>query len=116
MKKYLAVFLGTAASMEKWKQMPEAERKAKEKTGMEAWMKWVNDNQKSIVDGGSPLGKTKHVDKNGVTDLRNDMGAWVVVQAESHEDAAKLFLEHPHFMIFPGDSVEIMECLQMPKM
>jgi len=116
MKKFLAVFLGSAASMDKWRQMPEEERKPKEKAGMEAWMQWMKDHEKSTVEMGSPLGKTKHVDKNGVTDIRNDMGAWVVVQAESHEEAAKMFLNHPHFMIFPGDSVEIMECLPIPKM
>lgn len=33
---------------------------------------------------------------------------------ESHEEAAKLFISHPHFKIFPGESVEIMECLPMP--
>jgi hypothetical protein len=38
----------------------------------------------------------------------------VIVQAESHEAAAKLFENHPHFTTFPGDSVEIMECLPLP--
>jgi hypothetical protein len=38
----------------------------------------------------------------------------VIVQADSHEAAARLFEKHPHFMIFPGDSVEVMECLPMP--
>jgi hypothetical protein len=116
MKKYLAVFLGTAASMEKWNKLTEEERKAKEKAGMEGWMKWVQDNEKSIVEGGSPLGKTKKVDKNGITDVRNDLAAWAVVQAESQEAAAKLFEKHPHFMLFPGDAVEIMECLPIPNM
>jgi hypothetical protein len=39
----------------------------------------------------------------------------MVVLAESHEGAAKLFLNHPHFMIFPGDPVEIKECLPIPQ-
>jgi len=46
--------------------------------------------------------------------VRNNMTAFTVVRAESHEDAAKLFEDHPHFTIFPGESVEIMECLPMP--
>ncbi len=28
--------------------------------------------------------------------------------------AARMFADHPHFAIFPGDSVEIMECLPLP--
>ncbi len=83
---------------------------------MQAWMKWATDNKSSIVDMGSPLGKTKRIDKNGITDSKNELGAWTVVQAESHEAAAELFKNHPHFMIFPGEAVEVMECLAIPGM
>ena len=111
MKKYLAIFLGTPEKMMAWK--PDD---ATMKKGMEQWSKWATDNKDAIVDMGSPLGKTKRIDKNGITDTKNALGAWTVVQAESQEDAAKLFVNHPHFTIFPGESVEIMECLPMPKM
>ena len=46
----------------------------------------------------------------------NAMAAWTVVRAESHEEAARLFVGHPHFTIFPGEAVEIMECLPIPGM
>jgi len=36
------------------------------------------------------------------------------VQAESHEAAANLFEGHPHFTIFPGDGIEVMEVLSIP--
>ena len=42
------------------------------------------------------------------------MTAYVIVQAESHDAAARLFENHPHFTIFPGDSLEIMACLPLP--
>ena len=38
----------------------------------------------------------------------------MVVRAESHEAAAKLFENHPHFTIFPGEGVEIMPVLPIP--
>ncbi len=50
-----------------------------------------------------------------MTDIKNAMTGYVIVRAESHEAAAKLFENHPHFSIFPGESVEIMECLPLPK-
>jgi len=108
MKNYLAVFLGKPEAMDKWRAMPEAERRQREKAGIEAWHKWVADHQDAIVDMGSPLGKTKRTDKNGVSDTLNELGAWTVVRANSQEDAAKLFLNHPHFMIFPGDRVGVL--------
>lgn len=114
MKNYLAVFLGKPEAMDAWKALPEAERKDREKRGMGAWHKWVADHKEAIVEMGAPLGKTKRIDKGGVSDVRNELGAWTVVKANSQEEAAKLFLNHPHFAIFPGERVEVMECLPIP--
>lgn len=114
MKQYLAVFTGTSEGMEKFKALDEATRKDREQKGMMAWGKWMADHSKDLVFNGSPLGKTKLVSNKGINDIRNNMGAFVVVQAESHEAAAKMFIEHPHFTIFPGDGVEVMECLPIP--
>lgn len=111
MKNYLAVFLGSPEAMQSWK--PD---EATMKEGMDAWMKWAQNHAAETVDMGSPLGKTKKVSKAGIEDTSNEMGAWMVVKANSQEDAAKLFENHPHFTVFPGDRVEVMECLPMPKM
>ncbi len=48
-------------------------------------------------------------------DTKNEITAYTIVQAELHEAAAELFANHPDFMIFPGQSVEVMECLPLPK-
>ncbi|MGE0172487.1 MAG: hypothetical protein AB7T49_06880 [Oligoflexales bacterium] len=118
MKKFLAIYVGSMASstMEKWNAMDEATRKKTGQLGMTEWMKWGEKNQKAILDEGTPLGKTKRIDKNGISDVKNLMTGYTIIEAESHEAAAKVFLNHPHFAVFPGDSVEIMECLPMPKM
>jgi hypothetical protein len=71
-------------------------------------------NQNLIDEGGAPLGRTKLVLPAGVSDIRNNMAAFVIVQAESHEGAARLFEGHPHFTLFPGEGVEVMECLPIP--
>jgi hypothetical protein len=118
MKKYLAVFLGSemGASGKKWMALEPAKRKELEAKGGQAWHAWIKAHEKSIVEMGSPLGKTKKVDANGITDTRNNLTGWTVVLAESQDAAAKMFLEHPHFSIFPGDSIEIMECMPIPGM
>jgi hypothetical protein len=82
--------------------------------GIAAWHKWMTDNAASVVTMGGPLGKTKKIGPEGVTDIRNRVTGYIVVQANSHEAAAKMFEGHPHFTIFPGDSVEVMECLPIP--
>ncbi len=81
---------------------------------MAAWKAWVEKHQGAIVGMGGPLGKTKKVTPNGTADVSNQMGAYTVVRADSHEAAAKLFENHPHFAIFPGEAVEIMPVLPIP--
>jgi hypothetical protein len=117
MKKFMAIYIGTEAALERaqWNQLDEQKRKAREAEGFKAWTDWGRANATAIVDPGGPLGKTKRAAPDGVVDIKNVMAAYVIVQAESHEAAAKLFENHPHFTIFPGDSVEIMECLPVPK-
>jgi hypothetical protein len=113
---YLDIFLGSKTSPRwaAWQALPETERKAKEREGMSAWKRWVEQHQAAIVSMGGPLGKTKKVTLSGITDASNELGAFSVVRAESHEAAAKLFENHPHFAIFPGDRVEIMPVLPIP--
>lgn len=118
MKRFLAVYIGTEAARADsgWDRMSEEERREKQRTGMEAWSKWVEAYRDAIVDVGTPLGKTRRASAQGIEDVKNDLVAYTIVEADSHEAAAKLFEQHPHFTLFPGDSVEIMECLPMPAM
>src|SRR3954468_23865298 len=113
---YLAVFLGSKTSprMAAWMALPEAERRAKEQQGIAAWKAWVEKHQAALVEIGGPLGKTKKVDSAGVADISNEMGAFTVVRAASHEAAAKMFENHPHFTVFPGERIEIMPVLPIP--
>ncbi|RDZ28168.1 hypothetical protein [Lysobacter silvisoli] len=114
MKQYLAIFTGSPASMDTWKTLDPATRQAREQAGMQAWQQWVTEHAAAIVDHGAPLGTTKRIGPDGIADIRNALAAYTVVQAESHQAAAQLFENHPHFTIFPGDGVEVMECLPMP--
>jgi hypothetical protein len=113
---FLAVFLGskTNANMTAWMALPEAERRTREQQGIAAWKAWVEKHQASLVSIGGPLGKTKKVDSAGIADISNEMGAFTVVRASSHEAAAKMFENHPHFTIFPGERIEIMPVLPIP--
>ena len=115
-KTFLAIFQGskTSEKMTAWKALPEAQRKTKEREGMAAWKAWVEKNKGAIVEMGGPLGKTKKISQRGIEDVANEMGAYTVVRAASHEAAAKLFENHPHHTIFPGEFVEVMPVQPIP--
>jgi hypothetical protein len=110
MKTFVALYVGSPPGAGAPAQ-PSDDAIAK---GMAAWGKWMADHASAIVDAGGPLGTTKKVTAQGVADTHNAVAGYVVVQAESHEAAAKMFEGHPHFAIFPGEGVEIMERLPIP--
>ena len=82
--------------------------------GMDAWGRWMEDNADRIVFAGGPVGKTKKTSRAGVQDIRNLLTGFTIFTADSHEEAAQLFLNHPHFSIFPGEGVEVMEIMAIP--
>lgn len=116
MKTFVAIYVGTPEAMERsgWLAMSDSRKEERQRAGIEAWGRWVEANQEAIVDVGAPLGKTKKVSAAGLSDSNNNMAAYTIVRAPTHEAAARLFEGHPHFTIFPGDSVEIMECMPRP--
>lgn len=114
MKRFLAVFTGSAAALASWEALSESERQDRQARGMEGWKNWAIENAASIVEMGGPLSRTKLVSKAGVSDIRNSLAAFTVVQAASQDAAARLFVGHPHFMLFPGEGVEVMEILPIP--
>ena len=113
---YLAVFLGSKTSprWKAWQALPEAERKKKEQEGITAWKAWVEQHRAAVAAMGGPLGKTKRITERGIEDVSNEMGAFMVVRAQSQAAAARLVENHPHLTIFPGESVEVMPVLPIP--
>lgn len=116
--KFLALFTGSpdAFARSGWASLDEATRQAREREGMQAWTDWMERHKAVIAVEGGPLGKTKRIGKDGVSDITNTIAGFTIVEAPSHEAAAKMFENHPHFTIFPGESVEIMPCNPVPTM
>ena len=108
MKKFLVTYLAPASVIDEWKKTePEKRRQAEEKMQGE-WKKWMSDHIKMFADTGAGVGKTKRVTGQGVTDAKNDIMLYGIVEAESHEAAARAFEGHPHLQI-PQSSIEVME-------
>ena len=117
MKKFLALYIGTPEGRVRagWDDMDDAGRESRQKEAFDAWAAWGSAHAVNIVDGGAPVGRTKRAGPDGIADIRNAITAYTIVEAEDHDAAARMFENHPHFTLFPGDSVEIMEILPMPE-
>lgn len=116
MPSFLAVFTGTPQAMERsgWNALSSDERQRRTEAGMRAWQDWMATHRDQVTTAGGPLGKTLRIARDGITDSKNSLCGYIVVTAASHQAAASLFVDHPHFSIFPGEAVEVLECLPTP--
>lgn len=106
MNHFLVHFLAPSSVLDEWMKKPEEERKAEEGKMIEEWNVWTAAHEGMIKET-KGTGKPKRITANGVEDARNDLMMYSIVEAESHEAAAKAFEGHPHFAI-PGAVIEVM--------
>ena len=105
-EKFLVLYLIPASVMADWAKTDPAIREAEERKMQAAWQKWMGEHAKMIISSEAG-GKTKRVTASGVSDTKNDIILCSLVEAESHEAAAKAFQHHPHLQI-PQSSIEVM--------
>ena len=111
MKKFLVLYKAPTASFEQMmKATPE-----QQKAGMESWMVWSKKAATAIIDMGAPLGKSLRVTPAGASAVKNDLGGYSILQAESKEALAETLKGHPHFLM-PEGFIEIVELMPLPGM
>jgi hypothetical protein len=113
-KKFLVLYLIPASVLAAWSQTDASTREAAEAKMRGEWQKWMADHGK-ILRITEAAGETKRVSAGGISDTKNDIVLYSIVEADSHEAAAKLFENHPHLQI-PQSSIEVMEIRPMTGM
>jgi hypothetical protein len=98
MKKFLIQYKMPLAGLDAWMAKPESERKPVEEDLMKKWQEWTMAHKEWIVET-SGAGKTKKVDKGGVSDFRNEIMLFSIVQGEDKDKVVELFKNHPHLEI-----------------
>ena len=106
MDKFLVLYRAPNAVIDEWMKKPEQERKPDETKMMDAWKQWMTTNGSKVTDGAG-AGKPKVVSSSGMKDGRNDIMLYQIVEASSVDEAAKMFVDHPHFGI-PQATIEVM--------
>jgi hypothetical protein len=107
LKKFLVLYLAPAHVLASWAKTDPATKQAAEQKMQGDWRRWMGDHAKMITLT-EAAGKTKAVTSSGVGDIKNDIMLYSIVEAESHDIAAKAFADHPHLTI-PESSIEVME-------
>lgn len=109
MKKFFALYMAPVGSMDE--MMKNATPEMKEQQN-QAWKTWMDAHKDAWADMGGPLGKNLRVTAGGVEAVRNEVGGYSIVQAETQEEAAKMFMDNP-MMAMPGAYVEVLEIVPM---
>jgi hypothetical protein len=102
MEKFLVLYLAPVAAIE---DMVKNMKPEQGDAGKRDWANWMKEHADSFVDTGGPVGKTKRATPDGTTDVTNEVMGYSIVQAESHEAAAKMLESVPNV---PGGYVDVM--------
>ena len=114
MPRFLAVYTMKPENVARFRSLPKSEQDAIDAAGLKQWTDWQDKNAASFLDRGGMVGKTTRVTKDGIAPAVNQFCGYIVVEAETIEAAARLFENHPHFSVFPGDGVDIMPFVTDP--
>lgn len=110
-KKFMVFFCIPLATMTEWQKTEPKEREAAEQKMMQEWSAWSAAHA-DMIQSTEVGGKTKNVVASTVTDTRNDIVLYSLVQGASHEAVAQTYLTHPHLQI-PNASIQVMEVRPM---
>lgn len=114
MPRFLAVYTMQPENVVAFRAMPKADQDAVDAAGLKAWAAWEAVHGAAVTDQGGMVGKTLRVTKDGIAPASNPFCGYLVVEAATIDEAARRFLDHPHFAIFPGDGVDIMPFVTAP--
>lgn len=107
MKHFTALYSMPVEGLEAWMKKPESERKEAEAKMRTEWDAWLAAHKGAVLKT-IALGATKRVSDKGVESTKNGLMLSSYVEAETLEDAAEIFKDHPHVSI-PGAIIEVME-------
>lgn len=85
------------------------------KEGMEKWKAWAASLGKALVNPGTPVGMTRVLTKDGVSDepSPHPIMGFSIIEAESMDAAIELLKDCPHLHMFEG-TLEVSEMMEMP--
>jgi hypothetical protein len=107
MSKFLVLYQAPPSVLDEWMKTDPEVRKEEEAKMRSAWNTWMEVHGKSIIETAG-AGKTKHIEGGAVTDIKNNVMLYSLVEAESADEVVEMFKAHPHFGI-PEASIEVMQ-------
>ena len=109
MTRFLAIYNGVAEESEKGKISGQQQSEF-----MNAWASWAKAHEQALVDPGAPLFMKKVVTADGVENFTDSKTGYAIVEADTHDEAVRIFSHHPHLRLIRENSIEVLECPPVP--
>jgi hypothetical protein len=114
MPRFLALYTMQPEDLARFRAMSKAEQDRIDSIGLPQWQEWEEKHAASIPNRGGMVGKTLRVGRTGIAPAVNQICGYLIVEAETIEAAAELFVGHPHITLFPGDGIDLMPFVTEP--
>lgn len=109
MGKYLAIFHGAATKEQRQDLSTEDSQRF-----VERWAGWAGQLGRALIDPGAPLFRKVRLTADTAAAFEDSKTGYAIVQAESQEEAVRMFATHPHLDLTSGNSIEVIECPDPP--
>ena len=109
----MGIFLGILNGGADLATAPELSE-AQQAEFMAAWARWAGEAGEALVDSGRPLYRKQRVTSQGVEPFEDAKVAYMLLSAPSHEAAVDIVRGHPHLTLFQGNSIDVIECPEVP--
>ena len=114
MPRFVAVYTMKPEAVAAFRALPKSEQEAIDARGLKAWEDWDRRNAAAIVSADVMVGRTTRVTSSGLAAAQNQIAGFLIVEAADIASAARLFQDHPHITIFPGDGIDVMPVVTPP--
>lgn len=113
MKKYMILSF-SSPDLATMKEEQHSDPEAME-AGMQPWFDWKDRYGDRIVDLGAPFIKTMNVQEDAsVIPSKRGASGYMIIAAESEEEALEILQASPLFPSFGGSEIELLEMMDVP--
>lgn len=81
---------------------------------MAAWAQWAQEVGPALVDPGRPLFRKRRVTGQDAWPVEDTRVAYMILSAPSHNAAVDIVRGHPHLALSDGNSIDVIECPDVP--
>jgi len=112
MTRYIVLYHAPLAVAQRFAQATPEEAQL----GLQAWIDWAAELGPALVDPGQPLGQSRTVTADGVSQSDTDVIGMSIIEAPSMDAALEMVENHHHLRWAEGCTITVLEEMGIPEL